>query len=148
VHLDDLVRDTLALMDREIRGRNATVTVERLPVVHGEEALIGSVYSNLLVNALKYSPREATVIRIGSGESQGEPELFVESNSPTMPPEERATVFEPFRRGRHERRTHGAGLGLTICRTVVERHGGRMWVGPVRGGGNRFSFTIPGGQGG
>jgi two-component system, chemotaxis family, sensor kinase Cph1 len=148
VRLDDVVRDTLALMQHEISGRTATVTVERLPVVHGEEALIGSIYSNLLVNALKFSPREATVIRVGCEEVDGEPELFVESNSPAMPAEERAKIFDAFQRGRHERRARGAGLGLTICRTLVRRHGGRIWVGPSPGGGNRFSFTLPGGPSG
>lgn len=148
VHLGDVVRQALAFMDHEIRGRGATVTVGSLPVVHGEEALITSVYTNLLVNALKYSPREATVIHIGCEESGGEPELYVESNSAAIPPEEREKLFEPFRRGLHERRAHGAGLGLTICRNFVHRHGGRIWVGPSPDGGNRFSFTLPSGQGG
>jgi signal transduction histidine kinase len=148
LELDDVVRDALALIDHEIRGRGATVTVEPLPRVLAEEALIGSVYTNLLVNALKYSPREATHIRIGSEGSGGAPELFVESNSRPITAEERAKIFEPYQRGHRERRTHGAGLGLTICRTLVERHGGRIWVEPAEGGGNRFSFTLPGVQDG
>ena len=57
--------------------------------------------------------------------------------------EDRERIFEPYRRGNGERRARGAGLGLTICRHIVERHGGRIWVGAARGGGNRFCFTLP-----
>jgi signal transduction histidine kinase len=62
---------------------------------------------------------------------------------PTIPLEDRARVFEPYRRGAHERRIAGAGLGLTICRSIVERHGGVIGVTPLRAGGNRFYFTLP-----
>ena len=66
-----------------------------------------------------------------------------ESRGPTIPKEDRARIFEPYRRGTHERRVAGAGLGLTICRSFVERHNGEIGVVPARAGGNRFYFTIP-----
>ena len=57
--------------------------------------------------------------------------------------DERARIFEPFRRGRRERRARGAGLGLTICRRIVERHGGHIGVAAGAPGGNAFFFTLP-----
>jgi len=61
-----------------------------------------------------------------------------------MPREDRARIFEPYRRGtRERRRVAGAGLGLTICRSIVDRHDGVIGVEPLPGGGNCFSFTLP-----
>jgi nitrogen fixation/metabolism regulation signal transduction histidine kinase len=70
--------------------------------------------------------------------------LLVEHNqrSATLSIHDRGRIFEPYRRGTHERRVAGAGLGLTICRSFVERHGGVIGVAPAAGG-NRFHFTIP-----
>ncbi|HEX2412747.1 MAG TPA: ATP-binding protein, partial [Solirubrobacteraceae bacterium] len=59
------------------------------------------------------------------------------------PPEDRTRIFEPYQRVQGERRIRGAGLGLTICRRIVERHGGHIGVVPAAGGGNRFYFTLP-----
>jgi light-regulated signal transduction histidine kinase (bacteriophytochrome) len=145
VDLNKVVRGSLAPLQSEVRERNATVEIDDLPVVRGEETLIASIYTNLLINGLKFSPRDKTVIRVGFVSSQADdPELFVESNAPTISAKDRGRIFEPFKRGRDERRTRGVGLGLAICRSMVERHGGRIWVGPGAAGGNRFSFTLPG----
>ena len=70
-------------------------------------------------------------------------EISVTSVGPTLSSEDRARIFVPYQRGTHERRGSGVGLGLTICRSIVERHGGVIGVAPLPGGGNRFYFTIP-----
>jgi signal transduction histidine kinase len=143
VDLNAVVQESLALLQFDGRRRAAHIEVEDLPQVEGEHALIASLYMNLLINALKFSPRDGPVIVVGSGAARDETVLFVESNAPSIPVEERRQIFEPFRRGRHERRAHGAGLGLAICRGIVERHGGRIWVRPAEEReGNRFCFTL------
>ena len=69
--------------------------------------------------------------------------LSVQSQGPMIPVQDRNRIFEPYNRGRGERRARGAGLGLTICRQIVERHGGQIGVTATAQGENRFSFTLP-----
>jgi signal transduction histidine kinase len=139
-----IVRDTLSLLEPEITARGARIDLGELPVVAAEGPLLAGVFSNLLVNALKFSPRNDAEIAIGARPERGEWRFWVESTGPEIAPAERERIFEPFLRGRDERRVRGAGLGLAICRRIVERHGGRIGVSPLPGGtGNRFFFTLP-----
>jgi chemotaxis family two-component system sensor kinase Cph1 len=143
VDLGGLVSDGLELLAGEIEAREASVTVGELPVVTGNEALLNGVFTNLLMNALKYSPRAGAEIAINALRAGDEWRIWVDSEGPTIPAEDRVRIFRPYERGTGERRARGAGLGLAICRRIVERHGGRIGVRPAPGGGNRFFFTLP-----
>ncbi len=144
VALQELVGDCVALLEPEIRARGVSVVIGELPVVRAEPPLIGAVISNLLVNALKYGPRGSATIRIAAERDGGAWRVHVESEGEPIPPEDRERIFRPRTRGRGERRARGCGLGLTICREIVERHGGEIGVTPAEGGtGNCFTFTLP-----
>jgi signal transduction histidine kinase len=143
VDVGEVVHDCLALLKPEVRSRNAHVRVSELPDALAEEALLAGVFTNLLVNALKYSPRNGATIRIGGGRESGRCRYFVDSEGPPIPVADRTRIFEVYQRGRGERRAAGAGLGLAICRRIVERHGGEIGVVPLNGSGNRFEFTLP-----
>lgn len=145
VDLQRLVSDCVALLAPEIRSRDAEVVVEELPEVVGERALLSGLFTNLLINALKYSPRRAGVIRVRATRAATSWQVAVESEGPTIPEEDRRRIFEPFHRGRGERRARSAGLGLAICQRIVDRHGGEIGVVPINGSGsgNRFFFTLP-----
>lgn len=144
VALQELVGDCVALLEPEIRARRVSVEIGELPVVRGEPPLIAAVMNNLLVNALKYGPRGRATIRVGAERDGAAWRVHVESDGEPIPPEDRERIFRPRTRGRGERRARGCGLGLTICREIVERHGGQIGVTPAEGGrGNRFAFTLP-----
>jgi signal transduction histidine kinase len=145
IELGPLVQRCVELLEPEIEARGATVEVDELPSVLGEDDLLGVVFTNLLLNALKYSPRQSGAIRVAARQGVDEWEISVESQGPAIPEADRERVFEPFRRGTGERRAQGAGLGLAICRSIVERHGGTIGVRPgsAEGTGNRFFFTLP-----
>jgi signal transduction histidine kinase len=143
VDLNRVVADCLSLLAPEVVARGVQVEVEELPTVAGEEALLSGLFANLLINALKYSPRNSTAIHVGV---RREPEAWrfeVTSEGPTIPVEDRERIFEPFHRGKGERRARGAGLGLATCRRIVERHGGTIGVRPANGSGNVCHFTLP-----
>jgi signal transduction histidine kinase len=143
VDLDRVVEECLSLLAPEVAARGADVGIESLPTVEGEEALLSGVFSNLLINALKYSPRQSPEIRVRAKHEAEAWRIEVESSGPTIPVEDRERIFEPFHRGTGERRARGAGLGLATCRRIVERHGGQIGVRAANGSGNVFHFTLP-----
>jgi signal transduction histidine kinase len=143
VSLERLVRDSIELLQREIRARDARILAEDLPVVQGDGVMLGAVVTNLLMNALRYGPRKDGEVRVEARRERAHWRISVISQGPTISKEDRARIFERYHRSTHERRVAGAGLGLAICRSFVERHDGVIGVAPVRAGGNRFYFTIP-----
>jgi signal transduction histidine kinase len=143
VPVDRVLRECLTLLRPEIRARHTAVHVEPLPEVLAEEPLLGSLFGNLLANALKYGPRERGTVTVGGAAESGGWRFCVDSEGRPIAVEQREAIFEPYRRGPGERRAHGAGLGLAICRYIVERHGGRIGVAAAPAGGNRFWFTLP-----
>ena len=143
VDVNLVLRECLTLLAPEIKARGAEVQAAELPEVHGEQALIGAVFTNLLLNALRYGPRARGKIRVDATRETGGWCFSVQSQGPTIPVADRERIFEPYHRGRGERRARGAGLGLTICRHIVERHGGHIGVTAAGHGANRFYFTLP-----
>jgi signal transduction histidine kinase len=143
VELAALVAGCVETLQVEIDARDARLHVGELPTVEGDESLLNGLFTNLLMNALKYSPREGAEISVQSSLDGTAWEISVDSEGPVIPPDDRKRIFEPFQRGTGERRARGAGLGLAICRRIVERHGGVIGVVPSPSGGNRFFFTLP-----
>ena len=140
--LEGLLRDGIELLEREIRARDARILAGDLPVVEGDAVMLAAVVNNLLINALRYGPRKDGAVRIDARRERAYWQISVTSQGPTLTMQDRARIFEPYRRGTHERRVAGAGLGLAISRSFVERHHGVIGVAPAAGG-NRFYFTIP-----
>lgn len=147
VRIADLVREvaeSLALAAADARGGAVLVTVgDDLPEVMGNEALLRQVFANLMGNAAKFS-RQAAVPRVEvgvarSGEGQA---LYVRDNGVGFTPEQATRLFQPFQRlhGGFE----GHGIGLTIVKRIVERHGGRLWTESTPGQGATFWFTLGG----
>jgi signal transduction histidine kinase len=142
VDLAAVVAGCLEVLQPEIAARDAAVRVGPLPVVPGSESLLRGLFGNLLLNGLKYSRRQQPEITIEAGPEGEVWRISVTSQGPTIPVEDRERIFEPYQRGRRERRARGTGLGLTICRRIVERHGGEIGVAAAPAG-NRFHFTLP-----
>jgi len=138
-----VVRETLTLLAPEIRARGAEVEVGELPQVEADATLLAAVFTNLLTNALKFGPREAPKISVLARPDPAGWRFLVQSEGRAIAPEDRERIFEPYRRGRDERRTRGTGLGLAICREIVAWHGGSMSVKSVDGRHNAFWFTLP-----
>jgi signal transduction histidine kinase len=142
VDLGEVVRESLELFEPEIRTRQSQVTVGKLPLVAGDRDLLTGLLRNLLINALKYGPRADGAIVVSALREDEVWRVSITSDGPTIPEQDRRRIFQPFRRGYGERRSHGVGLGLAICHRIVERHGGTIGVTPVKSG-NRFFFTLP-----
>ena len=120
-----------------------------LPLVHFDAVLIERVLGNLLENAAKYTPKGSTVTvtaRVVALDFL----VTVTDDGPGLPTGREEALFEKFTRGERESATPGVGLGLAICRAIVEAHGGRIWVEAAAGAalnkGARFCFTLPLGE--
>jgi signal transduction histidine kinase len=106
------------------------------------------VLANLLENAVKYSP-EGGLIKVAAVERQGEVEISVTDRGVGIPRHQWDRIFRPYQRAESGKAqgVAGNGLGLAICKGIVEAHGGRIWVESEPGAGSTFSFTVPRAQG-
>ncbi|TWT74519.1 Phytochrome-like protein cph1 [Posidoniimonas polymericola] len=131
--------DNLALQIEESQAR---VECEGLPRVMADESQLTLLFQNLIGNALKYRSSEPPVINI-TAEGQGrECVVSIEDNGIGIPQEYAAKVFQIFQRLHSRDKYSGTGIGLALCRRVVERFGGSIWVDPAPGGGSVFRFQL------
>jgi PAS domain S-box-containing protein len=128
-------------LELSVRETGAVITRGELPVVRGDQVQLVQLLQNLLGNALKYR-REAPVIEVSAVNSEHEWTFSVKDNGIGIAPEYHERVFGLFKR-LHGREIPGTGVGLAICKKIVEKHGGRIWVESVAGSGSTFYFTLP-----
>jgi two-component system, OmpR family, sensor histidine kinase KdpD len=130
------------LSGREIHRR----LPEDLPPVELDYLQIDQVLTNLLENAVRYTPPE-TPIDITAGYDGSQVTISVADRGPGIPPADLERIFDKFYRIHNTRRAvgspSGSGLGLAVCRGVIEAHGGRIWAEPRSGGGAVFFITLP-----
>ncbi len=114
-----------------------------LPPIRADRIRLEQVLYNLLDNAVKYSP--GGEVRLSARRRGEDLVTCVHDSGPAIPPEDRDRLFRPFERIRNDRTggIKGIGLGLVVCRSLLEAHGGKIWLEPDTGGGNTFCFTIP-----
>lgn len=140
--LQRVVDEVLSNLDPT--GQEARIEVGELPAIVADQSQMLRLFQNLLANALKFRSQRPLEIRI-SAEPQGEGWLFrVRDNGIGIPPAHTERIFELFKRLHPRERYPGTGIGLAMCRTIVQRHGGRIWVESTPGEGSTFLFFIPG----
>ncbi len=110
--------------------------------LRGDRARLEVALTNLLDNALKFT-LSGGQIEVGADAAEGALRLWVRDSGPGIPPDEQPRLFERFFRGRTSEGTVGSGLGLAIVQSVVQQHGGRVWVEGGPGAGNRFVIELP-----
>ena len=137
-----VVRNVLARLDKEIRHNEAKVSYDKLPRVSGDIDRLIQVMENLLRNALQHRGAAPPNIGISAKREAGEWLFAVQDNGPGVERSYLEAIFKPFvHLGGYQR--PGPGLGLAICREIVERHGGRIWAESHDGSGTTFFFTLP-----
>jgi two-component system sensor histidine kinase KdpD len=143
--VEDLVGTALGRHTAQLAGHPVQVALPpELPPVLVDAPLMTQVLGNLLENAARHTP-PGTTIRITAAQDQGTVQVVLEDNGPGLPGGDPERLFAKFQRGREEGNTGGAGLGLAICRAIVNAHGGTISAGPRPGGGARFTLTLPSG---
>lgn len=140
--LDAVVDRALNNLQRQIESTGATVTADRLPVVKADETQMVMVFQNLIDNALKFRGDAPPKIHIGY-ERKGREHLFhVKDNGIGIEPKQTDRIFVLFQRLHQRGNFPGTGIGLTLCKRIIERHRGRIWVESAPAHGATFYFTI------
>jgi signal transduction histidine kinase len=138
-----LMEEVLGSLGSAIEKSRAEVRWAELPVLWGDRTLLGQVFQNLVGNAIKFRGSQPPVIGVKAEKNEAEWRFSVSDNGIGIAPEYAENVFVVFQRLHARSEYPGNGIGLAICKKVVERFGGRIWVEAPPAGGSTFIFTLP-----
>lgn len=144
VDADAALRRARDELDEALRAVGASVEVEPLGVVHGHATQLQQVFHNLLSNAVKYRHNERPLrVRVTARRDADHVTISLQDNGIGIDADELEEVFQPFRRLRRRSDAPGSGVGLTLCRHIIERWGGSLTASQHEGDGVTFAFTLP-----
>ncbi len=141
---EDVVNNVLRQLRPVIESSHATVTYDALPELLVNAEQLGLVFKNLISNALKFHRADPPRVHIGSQEQEGAWLFSICDNGIGIEPKHTARIFRLFERLHTRDQYPGTGVGLAICKRIIEHHGGRIWVESEPGVGSTFFFTLPG----
>ena len=143
VDLNEVFDDVVAILGSSIKDSGGEVTRGELPTVMGDRAQYSQLLQNLIGNGLTYHDDEPPRVYVSAENGDGEWTVAVRDNGIGIGTKHHERIFEIFRRLHTQDEYPGTGIGLAICRRIVQRHGGRIWLESKKGKGSTFYFTIP-----
>lgn len=138
-----VINEVLADLQFKIQDENAKIEVEKLPVIKGDMVQIRQLFQNLIQNAIKFRGEKDPLIRIGCEKKTGFWLFSVQDNGIGIEQKYFGRIFQIFQRLHEREKYPGTGIGLAVCKKIVDRHGGQMCLDSVPGEGTTFYFTIP-----
>jgi signal transduction histidine kinase len=142
VSLVEVVDEVRKDFEATLAERQVQLRIGSLPPVRGFRTLLIELYRNLLSNALKYGSTAGLVIECTAEPAADGVILGVRNNGSVVPAEETERIFQPFFRLPNGKNREGTGMGLMLCRKIVERHGGRIWAESSEAAGTHIRFTL------
>jgi signal transduction histidine kinase len=143
VSLETALARALANLQLVIKEKNAIITHDSLPIVYGDMGQLAQVFQNLVDNAIKFRSEDRPRVHVSARVEGGECVCSVRDSGIGIAPEYLNRLFLLFQRLHTRKEYPGTGIGLAICKRIVERHGGKIWVESRPGEGSTFSFRIP-----
>jgi signal transduction histidine kinase len=138
-----LVDEILTALQAEIKNTNAQINIGNLPVVWADRTGVWQVFQNLISNSLKYRGNNSPVIDIQAIDEGDAWRFQVSDNGVGFRVEDQKSAFDLFARFEGSNKVEGTGLGLPICKRIIESHGGSLWLTSQFGEGSTFYFTLP-----
>lgn len=144
ISLTEVVKEAVDSLGDMIKSANAILNIDKhLPTVQGNQELITSVFTNLLENAIKYrDPSRPLTITIGTETRSGKTAIKISDNGIGIPQDQAKAVFEPFKRLHTHDQIAGSGLGLSICKRIIELHRATLEINPEHHPGTEFVLTL------
>jgi PAS domain S-box-containing protein len=143
VDVNAVVDQVLKDLNLTIKEKKAKITWDPLPKIMADSSQLPRVFQNLIGNAIKFSGNQPPRIHIGARESEGEWQFWVQDQGIGIDPKNYDRIFLMFERLHPRSEYPGTGIGLAICKRIIKRHGGHIWVESEPGQGSTFYFTIP-----
>ena len=142
VDINLVLKQTRANLDSEIQKSHATLKVGRMPTVIGKQTHLLQLFQNLVENAIKFRSEKPPVVDIVATEVDGGFQFCVRDNGIGVAPQYFEKVFQVFQRLHNRREYSGTGIGLAVCKKIVEQHGGKIWLESELGKGTGLYFTL------
>jgi len=143
VDCNQVLRKLVSAMATTIESEGGSVTFDHLPVLVAHESSLIQLFQNLIGNALKFRGEQPPSIHISARQARDEWIFSVRDNGIGIEPQYRERIFMIFQRLHSRDKYPGTGIGLSICKKIVENLGGRIWVESEPGQGSTFTFTVP-----
>ena len=143
VQLDQVLQEVLAQLEVMIMSTGGTVHVGNLPRVWGNPTFLQQLFQNLIGNALKFRGEAAPVIHVAAQRQGANWQVTVQDNGVGIPSDSFDKIFGIFQRIDNGSQAEGTGIGLALCKKIVELHEGRIWVESTINEGSAFHFTLP-----
>jgi len=143
VKVDSVLQRALFNLQAAVEESHAQVTFDALPNVIGDELQLEQLFQNLVGNALKFHGEKPPSVHVSVQREGADWRFSVSDNGIGLAPQFKDRIFVIFQRLHGKGRYSGTGIGLAICKKIVERHGGRIWVESTPGQGATFLFTLP-----
>ncbi len=131
------------MLSGDAKENEVQVTCSELPVVTGDRTQLTQLFMNLINNGIKYRSEQPPRIHVSAERNGAEWLISIRDNGIGIEPRHQEQIFEIFKRLHSPQAYPGTGIGLAVCRRIVHRHGGRIWVDSEPGKGSVFHFTIP-----
>lgn len=138
-----VMEEVLQALSAAIQESGAAISYSQLPQIQGDHTQLGQVFQNLIGNAIKFRGKEAPKISVQAENKDEQWRFEVSDNGIGIAPESAGKIFEVFHRLNARTKYPGNGIGLAICKKIVERYGGQIWVESQSGLGSSFKFTLP-----
>ena len=137
-----VLAEVASSLTNAVQDLHGQLEIAELPVVRGDRAQLGRVFQNLVANGLKFHADEPPQVSVSAERREAAWLFSVRDNGVGVPPELGDEIFSMFKRA-HGEEVPGSGIGLAVCRKIVEAHGGAIWAEPADGAGTVMRFTVP-----
>ena len=143
VNCEQVLDQVLLNLQTGVEESGAQVTRDPMPTIVADGSQLTQLFQNLIGNAIKYRGEAAPEVHVGSRRANGEWSLYVRDNGMGIDPKHAERIFAIFQRLHTRAEYPGTGIGLALCKKIVERHGGRIWLESEPGKGATFRVTLP-----